>query len=85
MNFLHWEIDAGPENLVEVTLDNQANVLLLDNSNFQKYSQQEKYNYFGGLAKKSPVKLKPPSKGHWHVVVDLGGYGGTVRASTTVH
>ena len=39
------------------------------------------YSYFGGRAKKSPVVLRPPHAGRWHVVIDLGGRRGTVRAS----
>lgn len=80
MNFLHSEFDAGPEDLIEVTLDGQANVILLDNLNFEKYKKGESYRYHGGLAKVSPVRLVPPHRGHWNVVVDLGGYAGTVRA-----
>ena len=83
-NFLHYEIDADPSNIIRVILDKQANVRLLDNTNFQKYSSGQTHKYYGGLAKVSPVNLKPPYKGHWHVVIDLGGYGGSVRASVQV-
>ena len=81
MNYLHYEFDAGPEDVLQVTLDKQANVRLLDNSNFQQYRTGQPHHYYGGLANESPVELRPPSQGHWHVVVDLGGYPGTVRAS----
>jgi hypothetical protein len=84
MNFLHWEIDAGPDDAVEVTLDKQANVILMDDSNFANFERGQRYEYSGGLAKKSPITLTPPSSGHWHVVVNLGGAPGTVRASTRV-
>lgn len=84
MNFLHYEVDIGSNNAVRVTLDKQANVRLLDNSNFQKYRAGQSHRYYGGLAKASPVDLKPPHSGHWHVVIDLGGYAGTVRASVQV-
>ncbi|MBI1928648.1 DUF1883 domain-containing protein [Candidatus Poribacteria bacterium] len=71
MNFLHYELQLSSDDVVEVTLDKQANVRLLDDINFHD----------GGLAKVSPVHLRPPHAGRWHVVIDLGGFAGTVRAS----
>ena len=84
MNFLKYEVDAGPNNTIRVILDKQANVRLLDSMNFQKYRSGQEHKYYGGLAQVSPVNLKPPYNGHWYVVIDLGGYGGTVRASVQV-
>lgn len=84
MKFLHREFDGGPDNVVSVTLSSQANVLLMDSSNFQSYRAGRSYRYFGGHAKRSPVRLVPPHQGHWHVVVDLGGYSGSVRASVSI-
>jgi hypothetical protein len=37
MKFLHYEFDLDESDAVKVTLDKQANVRLLDESNFQKY------------------------------------------------
>jgi hypothetical protein len=81
MGFLHSDFNIGPDDTVQVTLDKQANVLLLDDGNFSNYRGGRRFSYFGGLAKQSPVRLSPPHSGHWHVVVDLGGYAGSVRAS----
>jgi hypothetical protein len=80
MNFLHQEFNAGPDDVVEVSLDGQANVMLLDPENFERYRKGESFKYRGGLARVSPMRLVPPDRGRWHVVVDLGGYPGTVRA-----
>ncbi len=84
MNFLHYELDVGPNNTIRVTLDKQANVRLLDSQNYQKYRNGQQHKYYGGLAKASPVNLAAPYEGHWHLVIDLGGYGGTIRASVQV-
>ena len=84
MNFLHYPVNAGPNETVEITLDKQANVRLMDDLNFAKYRRGEKHTYHGGLVSKSPVRLTPPYQGHWNVVIDLGGYGGSVRASVRV-
>jgi hypothetical protein len=84
MNFLHYEFQLGTNDVVEVTLDQQANVRLLDDSNFSRYQSGQQHTYYGGMAKVSPVHLRPPHSGHWHLVIDLGGYAGTVSASATV-
>jgi hypothetical protein len=84
MNYLHQELDAGPDDVVEVTLNGQANVMLLDPANFDHYRRGESFRDYGGLAKTSPARLVPPHQGRWHVVVDLGGYTGRVRAGIRV-
>jgi hypothetical protein len=82
VSYLHYEFDAGPDDVLEVKLEGPANVLLLDESNFQKYQAGERYQYAdGGLAAKEITHLHPPSRGRWHVVIDLGGYLGAVRAA----
>ena len=84
MNFLHYDVNLNSNSIVEVTLDKQANVRLLDDVNFSLYKSGQRHHYYGGLAKQSPVRLKAPTPGHWNVVIDLGGYAGTVSASVRV-
>ncbi len=84
MNFLHSEFDGGLGDIVIVTLDHQANVMLLDDLAFSAYQSGARFSYYGGWATASPVRLCPPSTGHWHIVVDLGGRGGQVRAGVRV-
>ncbi len=81
MNYLHYDLQLQSAETVEVTLDKQANVRLLDDSNFSRYQRSEQHRYYGGRATKSPVSLSPPHGGRWHLVVDLGGNAGTVKAS----
>ena len=83
-NYLHYEFDLSANDTVEVTLDNRANVRLLDDANFLLYKSRKLHRYYGGFAKTSPIRIAAPRAGHWHVVVDLGGYAGTVRASASV-
>jgi len=80
MNYLNQEFEAGPDDVVEITLDGQANVMLLDPINYEHYRKREPFKYYGGLAKYTPMRMVPPHPGKWHVVVDLGGSAGTVRA-----
>ena len=81
MNFLHYELNLTSGQAVEVTLDRQANVRLLDDSNFHSYRRGQRHRYHGGLFKQSPAVISAPHAGHWHLVIDLGGYAGSVRAS----
>jgi hypothetical protein len=84
MNYLHYDFQLQADDVVEVTLDRQANVRLLDDANYAKYQRGEQHTFFGGLAQVKPVHLRPPRPGHWHVVIDLGGFAGTVRANVSV-
>jgi len=76
--YLHKPFFFG--DTAEITLDHQANVMLLDDHAFSAYRSGGTFEYTGGWATRSPVQLRPPSAGHWHVVVDLGGGAGRVRA-----
>jgi hypothetical protein len=80
MNYLNQEFDGGPDDVVEITLDGQANVMLLDPINYEHYRKREPFKYYGGLATYTPMRMVPPHPGKWHVVVDLGGSAGSVRA-----
>lgn len=69
---------------VVVTLGSQANVLLMDASNYRSYSSGRRHRYFGGLVKRSPAHITVPSNGHWYVAIDLGGGSGNIRSSVNV-
>jgi Domain of unknown function (DUF1883) len=84
LDFLHQEFDLQAGDIVEVSLDAPANVMLLDPTNFSNYQEGLSYRYHGGHAETSPVRLLPPRSGSWHVVVNLGGYPGSVRAVVRV-
>ena len=84
MSFLHTEFQGGPGDVVLVTLDHQANVMLLDDGAFRSYQAGGRFNYYGGWATTSPIQLRRPSEGRWHVVVDLGGRRGQVKAGIRI-
>jgi hypothetical protein len=86
MKFIHNDLGyrKGGE-IVEVSLSgNAANVRLMDNSNFYKYKNGMQHRYFGGLAKKSPVRLQIPNSGHWNITVDMAGLRGQTKASVRI-
>lgn len=84
MNFLHMDFTGGPSDMAVVTLSGQANVMLLDDCNYSAYRQGRSFDYHGGWTTRSPVRLSPPRSGQWHVVVDLGGHSGSIRAHVAV-
>lgn len=84
MRFLHEEFTGGPAAVVEVEISQQANVMLLDTPNFAAYQSGRQFQYYGGWQTRSPARLTPPNHGRWHVVVDLGGRGGMLRAGIRI-
>jgi hypothetical protein len=84
MNFLQYEFTLSEGDAIEVSLDKQANVKLLDDNNYASYKLGAQHRYYGGKAIKSPIIIKAPHAGHWNLVIDLGGYPGSVRASVRV-
>ena len=85
MNFLKYDLgNLKRGEIVEVTLTSGANVRLMDSSNFNSYKNGRKHRYYGGLAKKSPVRLQVPNTGHWYVAVDMQGLRGSTKASVRV-
>lgn len=85
MNFLHYTVTTGPGDVVQVYLTgNAANVLVMDDSNFQSFKSGQAYRYYGGYYARSPAIINPPSPGRWNVVINLGGRPGTVNAVVQV-
>ena len=83
MDFLHYSVNLGPKDSVEVKLDKQANVCLLDGANFSRYKRGDTFSYYGGLARVSPFVIPAPRGGRWHLVIDQEGRAGAVRASVS--
>lgn len=85
MNFVHYDLkQLSRGQVVEVTIGNAANVLVLDSSNFTSYRSGQRYHYYGGYVTRSPYRVPVPQDGHWHVVIDLGGQSGQVRSAVRV-
>ncbi|GAA1026179.1 MULTISPECIES: DUF1883 domain-containing protein [Amycolatopsis] len=86
MRFVSWDLGQQPAGArVRVDLKGtEANVRLLDPTNFAAYKAGRGHNYVGGHYKRSPVVLAIPTTGHWHLTIDYGGYAGSGQASVTV-
>jgi len=84
MNFLHSTVQVGPGQSIIVSLDQAANVQVMDDVNLRRYKLGQRFEYFGGFARRSPAVMKPPHPGRWNVAVDLGGGRGAVRVGIRV-
>lgn len=84
MEHFHSAVQAGPRAAVQVTLDKAARVLVMDSLNYSAYRSGGRFRYYGGWARVSPCRIAPPHNGQWHVVVDLEGCAGTIRAGVSV-
>lgn len=86
MNFTHYNLgNISAESIVEITLrGSAANVRLMNSSNFNNFKSGRRHSYVGGLVKKSPVRLKVPNSGTWHVTVDMQGLRGSVKSSIQI-
>lgn len=85
MEFRYKQLNLKAGDVVRVTLDHQANVLLLDAHNFSLYKANKKnFYYHGGWALESPIDLAVPTTGTWYVAIDLAGAAGTLKFSCEV-
>lgn len=81
---LHNRLFLKDGDVVEVGCDTQANVLLMDDSNYANYKASRSYRYFGGFFTHFPARLTPPHSGYWNVVLNLGGAQASVKHSMRV-
>ncbi len=81
MQFLHYEVKAGMDKIIQVNIDGDAIVKLLDTFNFAKYRLGKSHDYQGGPYPASTIEFRVSKTDTWHVVVDLDGKKGAVKAS----
>ncbi len=84
MQYLHYKLDLGIHDVVQVDLKSPAYIRLLTEEDYRAYREGEHYRYFGGQAESSPANIKPPNKGQWHLCIDLGGKDGELGASVHI-
>ena len=87
MQFIYSDLGQRKRGeVVEVVLQgSQANVVLVDSSNYSAFKSGRQWRGVGGLAKRSPVHLTIPHSGRWYGVAYIpGGYRGRVGAGFRV-
>lgn len=70
--------------IIEVTISMPAYIRLVDTRNFHRYRLGRSFDYWGGIARKSPLRFKIPEDGRYCVIVDTNGIGGKVKASVQI-
>ena len=84
----HLVIDLGyveANTPVRVTISGtEANVQLVDATNYAHYKSGRAHRYIGGHYRRSPAVLHTSHAGHWFVTGDLGGYAGKLGISASV-
>lgn len=85
MNYSVYDLKSRKAGeVVEVQLSAAANVVLLDSSNYSSFRNGRQHRYYGGLAKRTPVRLGIPRNGHWYLVIHMEGLRGSVRHSMRI-
>lgn len=84
MQFIHYQVNAGPLNIIQVNIDRDAYVRLMDDLNFGRYRKGKPYSCEGGLTVNPFVQFRVTEKKLWHIVVDLNGQPGEVKASIDI-
>ena len=84
MSFLHSREYLNVGDIVEVDCSHQCNVMLLDDSNFRHYQNNDNFSYYGGFCEKFPARIGVPSSGNWNIVIDLGGGTANIRYSINI-
>jgi len=81
MTYLHWKIPGKAGDIVRIQMDTPAFVRMLDPLNFEYYRRGSPYKGEGGWSDRLDVEFAFPYKGTFHIVVDLGGAAGTLKAT----
>lgn len=72
MKYLYYEVNVDSNDVIEVELSGQANVRLMDSSNYNSFRANRAHRCYGGLATASPIVLRPPQL---RPLVRCGGHG----------
>lgn len=69
---LGFQMIIGPRVYVEVTVNQVANVYLVNQQGYQNYLNGNEFSYQGGYTTDSTTRLRIPSSNHWYIIVDNG-------------
>ena len=84
MKYSYEEGTFRKGDILSIVIDRKVNIYLMDNENFSRYKNNNSFEYYGGVASKSPYNITVPRTGHWYIVIDLGGGTGILNYSIKV-
>lgn len=84
MEYIHKRkyIEFGKTVTIEVNI--QANVLLMEDDDFNRFRTNRRHNHYGGLTRLTPYRINVPHSGYWNIVIDLDGFDGPVSHSINI-
>jgi hypothetical protein len=80
-DFIHSRDYYSGGDIVVLDCDTQCNFFLVDDQNFQRYRNSDKFEYYGNFFKMFPARITVPHDGHWNAIIDLGGGRANIRYS----
>lgn len=81
---LQYDFLLGSKDVIEVWLSDQANVLLMDTTNLDRFKRGEYFESHGGHQDVWPAYIPAPWPGHWHLVINPQQLATTVKAAVRV-
>jgi hypothetical protein len=84
MQYIHYKIKADKDQVVQITTDHEASIKLMDTFNYAKFQKGKTCDFFGGAYPASTVEFRVHKLDEWHVVIDLEGRAGFVKASVNL-
>ena len=81
---LHRYLSLTDSDIVKVTLQGRAYVMLMDDQNYGNYNNGDDYDYYGQLVKRSPCQMRAPFPGSWHLVIEQADPAGDVMAHVQI-
>ncbi|MGN1400201.1 MAG: DUF1883 domain-containing protein [Bacillus sp. (in: firmicutes)] len=68
----HYEFDLHMWDVIVLKLESKAEVKLMDEENYKKYSENQPIKYYGGMVTDKVYRIQAPNYGHWHLVIETG-------------
>lgn len=84
MNFLHAREQLLEGDIVVVDCSHQCNIMIMDDSNFNRYKSGKDFRCHGGHYTMLPARIEAPYSGYWNVVLDLAGGSARITHSITI-
>ena len=84
MEYIHSKDYFEAGDVVVVNCSHQCQVLLMDNTNYDKFRSGQKFERYGGSYDHFPVKLQVPKSDTWNIILDFGDASVVVKHSIEV-
>ena len=81
MKYLLYDLGQAKEgNQIEVVLGYAVNVRIMNEENYDSFSQNGTHRFMGGYIERSPYKVPIPFDDHWYTVIEAGSFFGKIKS-----